>query len=139
MRYITIHEFALPCLFLSSHQGLIFWGPLGYGGAEYCSLINSFNKILITATVYSVLICVGNMRSLFHVLSFLMLILNPLRLFTLIPIVCMRKLSLKEIKGLSQGCTVVELDLESRPDPGVHTVNQLYCTLCYSLLNNQTS
>ena len=89
--------------------------------------------------MYSVLICVGNMPSLFHVLSFLILILNPLTLYTLIPIVCMRKLSLKEIKGLSQGCTGVELDSESRYDPRVHTLNQLYCILCYSLLYNQIS
>ena len=79
------------------------------------------------------------MPSLFRVLSFLTLILNPLTLYTLIPIVCMRKLSLKEIKGLSQGCTVVELDSESRSDPRVHTLNQLYCILCYSLLYNQIS
>ena len=63
------------------------------------------------------------MLSIFHVLSFLILILSPLRLLAFIPILWMRILSLQEIKGLSQGCTVVELDLESRPDPRVHALN----------------
>lgn len=60
--------------------------------------MNNVNKTLITRTVYGVLIWAGPMLSVFHVLSFLVLILNPVKLVIIIPVLEMRKLSLKEIK-----------------------------------------
>lgn len=60
--------------------------------------MNNVNKTLITRTVYGVLIWAGTMLSVFLVLSFSVLILNPVKLVIIIPVLEMRKLSLKEIK-----------------------------------------
>lgn len=83
---INIHEaaFLYPSPFPPVFDIL---GKLGYGGAEHSSIINSVNKKLIIATTDNrVLISVRTMLSVFHVLSFLVLILNSLTLVIIIPI-----------------------------------------------------
>lgn len=88
----------LFCSLPHFHQRLIYWEELGYGGVEHSSIIYSVNKKLIVATIYGVLIWAGTMLSVFYVLSFLVFILNPVKLVIIIHILEMRKLSRKEMK-----------------------------------------
>lgn len=91
---VNIHEVAFLCL---SPFTLIsdIWGE---ARVEHCFLINSVNKILVIATIYRVLISIGTMLNVFPALSYLVLFLKPMQLVIIIPILQMRKLSLKEIK-----------------------------------------
>lgn len=72
-----------------------------------------------------------NDANVFQVLSYLVLFLNPMRLVVIIPILQMRRLSLKEIKQLFQGYTGLELELNPglTPESTIST-NKLYDIMC---------